>query len=92
MAPKKNEGGCTKRLTYSQQRILGRIVELSMFDGVARCTKHDIADAVGCSEKTVDRAIAYFRKEGLVEVIARHDENGAQMGNAYRIVQRLGSR
>ncbi|WP_165171069.1 MULTISPECIES: helix-turn-helix domain-containing protein [unclassified Adlercreutzia] len=89
MAPK-NEGGCAKRLTYSQQRILGRIAELSVFDGVARCTKNDIAHAVGCSEKTVDRAIVRFRKEGLVEVIACHDNNGAQVGNAYRIVQHQG--
>lgn len=73
------------RLTYYQQRILGRIFELQISDGIARCSKREIADAVGCSEKTVDRTIKYFREQGLIEIVSRHDESGAQISNAYRI-------
>ncbi len=81
-------GGRVKRLTYYQQRIFGRLIELQISDGIAQCTKREIADTVGCSEKTVDRAIKYFREEGLIEVVPCHDENGAQTSNAYRVVHR----
>lgn len=82
-----NEGERSIRLTYSQQQILGYIAGLTLSGGVVRCTKHDIAEAVGCSEKTVDRAIMRLRRESLVEVLPCHDENGAQVGNAYRIMR-----
>lgn len=73
-------------ITPTQRNILGYIA-LGSADGIC-CTKASIAKTVGCDVKTVDRAIAHLKGEGLVEVEARYDENGGQLGNVYRIVNR----
>ncbi len=92
MIPEKNEGERARRLTYSQQQILGYIAGLTIPGGAVRCTKRDIANAVGCSEKTVDRAIMRLRKEGLVETLPCYSESGAQVGNAYRVARHPSAR
>lgn len=75
------------KLTRSQRNILGFIAERSVLDGAARHTKKEIADAVGVSLKTVDRAIVKLRSEGLIEAIERRDDSGAQLSNEYRIAR-----
>ncbi|WP_165043369.1 MULTISPECIES: helix-turn-helix domain-containing protein [unclassified Adlercreutzia] len=75
-------------LTRSQQQILNYLVNLTATDGVARCTKRDIAQAIGCSDKTADRALVRLRREGFVEASACFDESGAQIGNTYRVLRR----
>ncbi len=75
------------RFTPLQQRILGFIAERSVYSGgEASCTKREIAQAVNCSLKTVDRAIACLRAEEVIESYPRFGMNGKQEGNGYRIV------
>lgn len=74
------------RLTPSQQRILGLIVErLARDGGRACCTKREIARIAKCSSKTVDRAIVRLRSEGIIESCECFNKNGSQEGNAYRL-------
>lgn len=85
MASAVNVGNC--HLTPSQQRILGYIAAQTAIEGSAQCTKRDLADMFNCDVKTVDRAISHLRREGVIEVVPRYRDNGAQLGNAYRIAQ-----
>lgn len=82
-------GGRRKRdLTRMQLGILGFITSKQAPGGEgAFLTKKEIAEAVGCGVKTVERAIVCLRAKGLVEVVPRHDEAGAQLGNTYRIAR-----
>lgn len=86
-----SKGERARHLTRCQRQILDYLAKLTGADDVARCTKRDISRATGCSEKTTDRALVYLRKEGLIETSACYAESGAQVGNAYRVVRRLGA-
>ncbi len=82
-----NDKDGASRLTPLQQRILGFLVERSaLAGGNACCTKREIACFVGCNPKTVDRALVRLRSEGMIESLPRFGEDGAQQGNAYRVV------
>lgn len=82
-----SEKKCTSRFTPFQQRILGFIVERSVSSGgEAYCTKREIAQAMHCSLKTVDRAIVCLRSEGVIESFPRFGENGKQEGNVYCVI------
>lgn len=70
-------------LTPAQRRIVDFLQEHA--DGGA-CSKVRLAQEVGCSVKTVDRAIAHLRHEGVVVAEARFAESGAQLANVYRLV------
>ena len=46
----------------------------------------NIAEEMGVSERTVQRASHELVRKGFIEVIPRHDENGRQRSNIYKIV------
>lgn len=69
-------------LTPAQRRIVDFLQEHA--DGA--CSKARLAQEVGCSVKTVDRAVAHLRHEGVVVAEARFAESGAQLANVYRLV------
>lgn len=76
------------KLTPFQQRILGLIAARSaVSEGEVFRSKKWISEQVHCDMKTVDRAIARLRKEGLIVVEERYGENGAQLPNAYRVAR-----
>ncbi|WP_165043992.1 helix-turn-helix domain-containing protein [Adlercreutzia sp. ZJ138] len=76
-----------RSLTRMQLGVLGYIASRQAPDGTgAALTKKEIAQVVGCDEKTVERAIVRLRTKGMIEVVPRHGETGAQLGNSYRIV------
>lgn len=85
MASAVDTGAC--HLTPSQQRALGYIAAQTAVAGGVRCTKREMAEMLGCDVKTVDRAIAHLRREGLIEVEPRYHENGGQLANTYRIAR-----
>lgn len=71
-------------LTRSQLSILGYIASRQSADKQgAALTKAEIAKAVGCSVKTVERAVVRFRAEGIIESSPRYGEDGGQLGNVY---------
>lgn len=41
---------------------------------------------MGCSVKTIDRAITRMSREGLIKVEPCHSENGGQLSNTYSVV------
>lgn len=41
---------------------------------------------MGCSVKTIDRAITRMSREGLIKVEPCHSESGGQLSNAYSVV------
>jgi DNA-binding transcriptional regulator LsrR (DeoR family) len=46
-------------------------------------TKAQIAEGVGCAEKTVDRLVKRMREEGMIEVSFNWSPTGAQLANTY---------
>lgn len=85
MASAVDAGAC--HLTPSQQRILGYIAAQTAIAGGAQCTKRGMSEMLGCDVKTVDRAIAHLRREGVIEVEPCYLENGGQLANTYRIAR-----
>lgn len=73
----------TRRLTPTERHILRYIAER---EG-RRCSKAQIAEALGRNQKTIDRLVSHLRAEGLVEATPVWDERGAQLANAYRLVR-----
>ena len=65
---------------------LRRIVEYLKAHAGDGCSKARLAHEVGCSVKTVDRAIAHLKHEGAVVAEARFAESGAQLANVYKLV------
>lgn len=82
---KKNPKGS---LTPSEQRLLSFIALSTAREGGACCTKKHLSIELGCNVKTIDRGIMRLRREGLIEVEARHLPNGGQTANMYRLVGR----
>lgn len=80
--------GVKSHLTPTQQRILGYLAAREAVEDDVRCSKRDIAQATKCSLKTVDRAVAMLRDEGILLVQPCHLETGGQTGNEYHIVRR----
>lgn len=74
------------KLTPSQERVLTYIAVQTATVGQARISKEALAKLQHCSVKTVDRAIARLKSEGLIEVVERHLDNGGQIANAYRLI------
>lgn len=78
--------GMGANLTCCQQRIMGFIAaEAVAAGGVCVAAKRDIAAAVSCDPKTVDRAVKMLCAQGLLFVEPRHNPDGGQAANAYRI-------
>lgn len=88
-APLGQSSAAGRNLTRSQLSILGFVASWQAAGGDA-LTKGEIARAVGRSVKTVDRAMALFRAEGIVDSAPRYDASGAQLGNAYRLKREPG--
>lgn len=73
-------------LTPLQRQVLGFIAEAATLQGgVCVATKREIATAVGCCLETVDAAVKVLRKNGMVTIEPRHNPDGGQAANAYRI-------
>lgn len=73
-------------LTPSQIRIFSHLQECADADGLVVLSKATLAEQMDCSLKTIDRAVRFFRKEGLIEVVPRYGEDGGNLANAYRVV------
>lgn len=74
------EVGGRVRLTDMQLKILGAIAASSRRHPI---THEELAESVGCCAKTVDRAIAWLRNAGLVEVRNTRRADGGRDANAY---------
>lgn len=75
----------TLKLTPAQERVLGYIGVQTALHGQVAVSKSELAKLQNCSTKTIDRAIARLRQEGLIEVEERYLENGGQSVNIYRL-------
>lgn len=73
-----------KRLTPTQERLLGYIAAQTIAHGAAVNTKKELAELTHCSIGTVDRAISRLRNEGYISVDTNHTEAGGQVANSYR--------
>ena len=73
-------------LTPTQERLLGYIAAQTTISGAAQATKKELSQLMGCSVKTIDRAITRMSREGLIKVEPCHSENGGQLSNAYSVV------
>lgn len=82
------EPGKQIKLTPSQQRVFQLIALQATLAGSARITKREMAEELGCSQKTIDRAVARLKEERLIEVESAYLENGGQVANTYRLAKR----
>ena len=69
-------------LTPTQERLLGYIAAQTTISGAAQATKKELSQLMGCSVKTIDRAITRMSREGLIKVEPCHSENGGQLVTA----------
>lgn len=53
------------------------------------CSKAQIAAALGRNEKTVARLLSHMRKMGILTSETIYADNGAQLANAYRLVDEV---
>lgn len=54
-------------LTPTQERLLGYIAAQTTISGAAQATKKELSQLMGCSVKTIDRAITRMSREGLIK-------------------------
>lgn len=52
-------------LTPTQERLLGYIAAQTTISGAAQATKKELSQLMGCSVKTIDRAITRMSGKGL---------------------------
>lgn len=71
----------SSRITKTAARILAYV---GVHEGEP-CAKAEIAEAVGCNVKTVDRLVSRLRSDGLLLVEPQWAKNGGQIANAYRL-------
>lgn len=76
------------KLTPAQQRVFQLIALQNTLAGSVRITKREMAEELGCSQKTIDRAVARLKEEHLIEVEPVYLENGGQVANTYRLAKR----
>lgn len=75
--------GAPRRLTKTEVAILAYVGE---HEG-ERCSKAQIAEALGRNVKTVDRLVSALRSDGLLVVEPRWAETGGQLANTYRLAR-----
>lgn len=85
-APRKKRE--VRGLTRAQGRVLALIGAHGEGGVATTVSKQAMAELLSIDIKTVDRAIMRLKDEGLIEVIPRYDENGAQLANGYRLIRR----
>jgi hypothetical protein len=54
--------------------------------GVVVASGRVIARLAGVSERSVSRAARFLQRAGLLEVVPRHDADGSQRENGYRLL------
>lgn len=72
------------RHTFVYERVLEIIARDTERTGVSCFAKRDLAEALGCNVRSIDRAIRRLRREGAIESVPRYSDSGAQLANAYR--------
>lgn len=77
------------KLTPAQQCVFQLIALQEALTGSARMTKREMAEELGYSRKTIDRAVARLKEEHLIEVKPVHLENGGQIANTYCLARRF---
>lgn len=75
------------RHAFVHERVYELIARDTRAQGECRFAKRELAEALGCNVRMVDRAITRLRREGAIESVPQYDENGAQLGNAYRLIE-----
>ena len=75
------------RHAFVWERVYDLVARDSEHGGSSLFTKQELAKALRCSVRSVDRAILRLRREGFIESVPRYAESGAQMANAYRLVR-----
>lgn len=73
------------RHAFVYERVYEIIARDNQKIGTASYTKHDLAQALQCSPRSIDRAIRRLRREGVIESVPRYDSAGGQLANAYRV-------
>lgn len=74
-------------LTPTQANLLGFVAAQTTISGVAQATKKELSQLMGCSVKTIGRAITRMSPEGLIKVEPYHSENRGQLPNVYSVVK-----
>lgn len=76
-------------LSPTQAYLLGYIAAQTTISGVAQATKKELSQLMGCSVKTIDRAITRMSPEGLIKDEPCHSENRGQLPSTYSVVSSL---
>ena len=81
--PSKGTGSSLKGVST---RINGRhaIVRETELRGAVTFRKGDLAQRLGCCERSLDRALTRLRRDEYVVSTPKFSETGAQLGNEYR--------
>lgn len=95
MAMRKGEGsslaGVSRRINgrhaFIHERVLEMVARETVLRGGVRFRKPDLAQRLGCYERTLDRAVTRLRREGLIASTPLFDEAGGQLGNEYRATE-----
>lgn len=91
MSMKKGEGssltGISRRINgrhaFVHERVLEMIVRETELRGSVTFRKADLANRLGCCERSLDRAVTRLRRDGEIKSTPVFDKSGAQLGNEY---------
>lgn len=75
------------RHAFVHERVYELIARDTKDQGECRFAKRELAEALGCNVRSVDRAITQMRRKGIIESVLQFDESGAQLGNTYRLIE-----
>ena len=75
------------RHAFIHERVLELIVRETELRESVSFSKTDLARRLGCSDRTLDRALTRLRREGLIISEPTYGPSGAQLGNVYRATE-----
>ena len=72
------------RHAFIHERVLELIARETELRGAVTFRKGDLAQRLGCCERSLDRALTRLRRDGYVVSTPKFGETGAQLGNEYQ--------
>lgn len=76
------------RHVFVYELVLALIARETTRVGSLNISKADFARSLGCSIRSLDRAVTRLRRTGMVSSKPVFGDNGAQLGNTYRVTRK----
>lgn len=72
------------RHAFVYERLLILVARETETRGGFTAGKREAADMLGCSQRSIDRAVTRLRREKLLQSVPQYNKSGAQIENEYR--------